>query len=105
MKIMPKSIRQRLRGVMFKLPMMITCAEFEEFIVNYLDGELSDAKRRKFEIHLAVCRECRDYLAAYKSAMTVTRDTLDAETAETLADVPDDLVSAVLAAKSSRDQG
>ena len=104
MKIMPQSIRQRLKGIMFKLPMMITCIEFEEFILAYLDGELSNAKRRTFELHLAVCRECRDYLAAYKAAMTVTRDTLDAETTEILASVPEDLVAAVLASKTSRKQ-
>ena len=104
MKIMPQSIRQRLKGIMFKLPMMITCIEFEEFILAYLDGELNNAKRRTFELHLAVCRECRDYLAAYKAAMTVTRDTLDAETTEILASVPEDLVAAVLASKTSRKQ-
>ena len=105
MKIMPQSISQRLRGIIFKLPMMITCAEFEGFILAYLDGELSNAQRRIFEFHLAVCRECRDYLAAYNAAMTVTRDALDAETTELLANVPEDLVSAVLAAKTSRNQG
>lgn len=102
MKIMPQSIRQRLRGIMFKLPVMITCVEFEDFILAYLDNELSNAKRRIFEFHLAVCRECRDYLAAYKASMAVARDVLDAETTEMLANVPEDLVSAVLAAKKSK---
>lgn len=99
MKIMPNPVRQRIRSIMFKLPLMITCAEFEEFILAYVDGSMSNRQRRIFEFHLAVCRECRDYLAAYRSAMTVTREVVDAETAETLADVPEDLVSAVLAAR------
>ncbi|WP_108881488.1 zf-HC2 domain-containing protein [Anderseniella sp. Alg231-50] len=104
MKIMPTSVRQRIRSIMFKLPLMITCAEFEEFILSYLDGSMSNRQRRIFEFHLAVCRECRDYLAAYRSAMTVTRDVLDAQTTETLADVPEDLVSAVLAARTPQDR-
>jgi len=87
---------------MFKLPMMITCVEFEDFILAYLDDELSKGQKRVFEFHLAICTECRDYLAAYRAAMTVTRDALDAETAETLANVPEDLVSAVLAAQTPR---
>ncbi|MEP2338549.1 MAG: zf-HC2 domain-containing protein [Anderseniella sp.] len=99
MNIMSNSVRQRIRSIMFKLPLMITCAEFEAFVTAYLDGSLSNTQRRVFEFHLAVCRECRDYLSAYQSAMTVTRDVLDAETADTLADVPEDLVSAVLAAQ------
>ncbi len=99
MSIMPGSVRQRIRSIMFKLPLMITCAEFEDFIIAYLDDELSTRQRRIFEFHLAVCRECRDYLAAYRSTMNVTRDALDTRTAETLADVPEDLVEAVLAAR------
>ncbi len=104
MNIMPSSVRQRIRSIMFKLPLMITCAEFEEFIIAYLDGSLGNRQRRIFEFHLAVCRECRNYLAAYRSAMTVTRDVLDAETANTLEDVPEDLVSAVLAARTTQDR-
>lgn len=104
MNIMPHSVRQRIRSVMFKLPLMITCAEFEDFITAYLDGSLSNKQRRIFDFHLAVCRECRDYLAAYRSAMTVTRDALDAQTADTLADVPEDLVSAVLAARAPQNR-
>ena len=104
MNIMPNSVRQRIRSIMFKLPMMITCAEFEEFILAYLDGELSTRQRRIFEFHLAVCRECRDYLATYRSAMTITRDVLDIQTAETLSNVPEDLVSAVLAARTPQNR-
>ncbi|MGB5215591.1 MAG: zf-HC2 domain-containing protein [Anderseniella sp.] len=104
MNIMPNSVRQRIRSIMFKLPLMITCAEFEEFITAYLDGSLSNKQRRIFEFHLAVCRECRDYLAAYRTAMTVTGDVLNTQTADTLADVPEDLVSAVLAARASQDR-
>lgn len=89
---------------MFKLPMMISCVEFEEFILAYLDGELSSTQRRIFEFHMAVCRECREYLAAYKATMTITRDAIDAETTEMLANVPEDLVSAVLAARTPRNQ-
>lgn len=104
MKIMPDSVRQRIRGIMFKLPLMITCVEFEEFMLAYLEGGLSNKQRRVFEFHLAVCTECRDYLAAYKAAMTVTRDALDTQSAETLANVPEDLVAAVLAANTSQDR-
>lgn len=103
MNIMPNSLRQRIRGLMFKLPLMITCAEFEDFMIAYVDDELAPKQKRIFEFHLAVCRECRDYLAAYRSAMTITRDTLDAQTADMLENVPEDLVSAVLAARKPHD--
>lgn len=100
MRIMPKSLRRRLNGILFKLPMMITCEVFEDFILAYLDNELGDKQRRLFEFHLRFCRECREYLAAYQRARALTRDALDAESREELANVPEDLISAILASKS-----
>lgn len=91
-------LTRRLHGMMFKLPLMISCNEFEEFIVAYLDGELSRKKVFLFELHLKVCRECRDYLRAYKSSMNLTKSALAKQQAE-LEDVPADLVTAVLAAR------
>jgi len=99
MKIMPASFTRRLNGIVFRLPMMINCVEFEDFILDYLDGECSDKQKRLFEFHLRLCRECREYLAAYQRARILTRDALDAESREGLANVPEDLVAAVIAAR------
>lgn len=101
MRVMPRSLMRRLHGIMFKLPMMITCEVFEDFILAYLDDELSDKQRRLFEIHLRFCRECREYLAAYQRARALTREALDAESREVLANVPEDLVSAIMAARDA----
>ncbi|MCG8404340.1 MAG: zf-HC2 domain-containing protein, partial [Phycisphaerales bacterium] len=60
-----RSLRRRIHSVMFKLPLMISCREFEAFIVDYLDDQLPARQRKIFEFHLKICRECRDYLAAY----------------------------------------
>lgn len=93
------SLTRRLHGMMFRLPMMITCNEFEEFIAAYLSGELPPKKVFLFELHLKVCRECRDYLAAYKASMFLTKSALDADEKSELEDVPADLITAVLAAR------
>ncbi len=92
------SIRRVLNGILFKLPGMITCAQFEDFIVAYLDGELTKEELRIFRRHLLVCRDCKRYLADYERAMKCVKDMSD-EIKSDLADVPEDLVRAVLAAR------
>ena len=65
-------VMRRLKGFMLKrMHSMITCREFETFIMDYLDGALPADQLRKFEWHLKICRECRDYLAAYQRTIEV----------------------------------
>ena len=60
MKSPNKSLKKRIHGVMFKLPLMITCNEFESFILAYLEGDLPKRQKLVFEFHLKMCRECRE---------------------------------------------
>lgn len=84
------------KGVMMTYtPMMITCRQFEDFIMDYLEDALPKKTRRLFEFHIRTCRECREYLAAYQR----TRDIAHASALVlTLSDVPEDLIEAVAAA-------
>lgn len=94
-----KSIKRRMHGMVFKLPFMITCNEFEDFILAYLEDDLPQKQKPVFEMHLKVCRECRDYLQAYRATMELAKNTLKAESQLLPEDVPQDLVKAVLAAR------
>lgn len=87
-------LKRRLHGMMFKLPMMITCEAFEDFILAYLESELSGRQKFIFEMHLKLCRECRDYLKAYKTALELAKSS-----GALPQKVPEDLVTAVLAAR------
>ena len=91
-------IRRWLKGVMLeRMPGMITCREFEDFICDYLDGTLPAAKRRVFELHMRICRECREYLAAYQKARALGQATaLPGSTEPVPDDVPEDLIKAIL---------
>ena len=93
---------RRIKGMMLRhMPLMITCAVFEGFILDYLEGDLPERQRRVFELHLKLCRECRDYLAAYRQA-TALGKAVFAEPAAPLPDeVPEDLVKAVLEARKA----
>ncbi|WP_420346665.1 anti-sigma factor family protein [Pelagibius sp.] len=89
-----------MKGLMLRnLPLMITCREFEEFLLDYLEGNLPRGQRRIFDLHLAICRECRDYLAAYKETMTLGKRAFDDPAAALPKDVPEDLITAVLEAR------
>ncbi|MGI9350954.1 MAG: anti-sigma factor family protein [Rhizobiaceae bacterium] len=96
------TLRVRIHGVMFKLPLMLTCEQFEEFIVAYLDDELSSRQKFVFEMHLKLCRECREYLAAYRTSIAVTKSVLTDKEVFSLDEVPEDLIEAVLAARSEK---
>ena len=75
------------------VPMMITCQQFEEFIIEYLEDTLPKEKHRLFEFHIRTCRECREYLAAYQRSREITQGCIG--TVATLDDVPNDLIAAV----------
>ncbi len=100
MAISKKNMR-RIRGVLFKLPLMITCKEFEDFILDYLEGELSAKQSFVFEMHLKVCSECRDYLKAYRAAVELAKKGVQREETVALDEVPTDLIQAVVEARDA----
>lgn len=87
-------------AMMFRLPLMIDCEEFETFIIDYLEGTLPKRKRTVFKLHLKICRECREYLRAYENTMNLAKAQTDIPFSEMgMGDVPEDLIKAVLAAR------
>ena len=93
-------LRRMIKGFMLKHgPGMITCRDFEEFVLDYLDGALPPAQRRVFEWHMKVCRECRDYLAAYQASMELGKAAFEHPDGPIPEEVPEDLVQAILKAR------
>ena len=83
---------------MAMLGIVITCREFDDFIVSYLDKTLPQKQRLLFQAHLALCAPCRRYLKSYEQTIAASRaahDQVEAQPAE----VPDDLVRAILTAR------
>lgn len=98
----PQRPKTWMRGMMLKyMPLMITCRQFEDFILAYLEGELPDRQRFVFELHLKVCRECRDYLAAYRRTIEISKRAFEEPDRPVPDDVPVDLVKAILAARNA----
>lgn len=90
----------KIKGAMLKwLPGMLTCMEFEDFLIGYMEGDLSLAQRRVFEIHIKICRECREYMAAYRRTIEIAGRAYQDGAAPVPQDVPEDLVQAILEAR------
>ena len=77
----------------------MTCREFVEFLMDYLDGLLSEPERRSFDEHLGECPDCVAYLETYQTAIRLGREAYTAGDASIPPDVPEDLVRAVLASR------
>ncbi len=76
----------------------MNCREFVDFLMAYLDGELSDAERSAFEQHMQACPPCVTYLETYGE--TVRLGGLCGEPEGPVPDeVPEQLVAAILAAR------
>ncbi len=90
-------LMRKIKGTMLKsMHGMITCREFEAFVLSYLDGELPARQAKIFEWHLRICRECREYLAAYERTIELGEAVLGPAHEAVPDDVPEDLIRAVL---------
>ena len=78
----------------------LSCRELIDFLARYLDGELSAEERASFDAHLAVCPYCVDYVASYRETIRLAQLAGEPD-AELPADIPPDLVTAILASRPS----
>lgn len=77
-----------------------TCREqIEKFLCDYVCGELPDIERIEFEKHLTDCPCCGAYLESYKVTIQAERSSCCHKKNPELAEVPDDLVKAIVAAR------
>ena len=79
----------------------MTCHDFADFLSDYLSGELSADIRAAFEAHIGVCPNCVRYLAQYRDAIAFGRAAFEAGDALVPDDVPEDLIGAILSARSA----
>ena len=73
---------------------MITCADLEDWVANYVEGLLPLPKRWELARHLDECRGCRELLAAYERTVWVAKKALQCSSYPTQA--PEQLVQTIL---------
>jgi anti-sigma factor RsiW len=77
----------------------LTCREFADFIMDYLSGDLTSDTRRQFDAHLSECSNCQKYLISYEETVRLGKRAFDNEDAAVPAEVPEELVKAILATR------
>ena len=79
----------------------MTCKDFIEFLIDYVEGGLPNVQQVLFEEHLKVCSSCVAYLSNYRDVVELSKAALCGPDSPVPEDVPEDLVAAVLAARKS----
>ena len=77
----------------------MTCREFVDFLMEYLDGTLSRDQREVFDAHMGECSSCVTYLDTYRIAVDLGKDICEDPDGPIPDDVPEGLVVAILAAR------
>jgi anti-sigma factor RsiW len=79
----------------------MNCLEFTKFLHDYLLGGLLAEVRAEFDRHLAECPWCVAYLDSYKKTMQLAQAGFAAaEDAPPPSDAPEELIQAILRARS-----
>lgn len=76
----------------------MTCRDFADFLLDYVEGQLAPEVHRAFDGHMAICPDCVRYLRHYTETVKAGRLAMADELP---ADVPESLVSAILRARQS----
>jgi anti-sigma factor RsiW len=50
----------------------LVCQRVVELVTDYLEGRLNRADRRRFDVHLAGCPHCTEYLAQLRAVIMLT---------------------------------
>jgi len=79
----------------------MTCKDFIEFLLDYVEGELPKAQQVLFEEHLSVCSSCVAYLSNYRDTVELSKAALSDPEGPVPEEVPEDLVAAVLSARKA----
>jgi predicted anti-sigma-YlaC factor YlaD len=46
---------------------MLVCREVTELVTDFVEGRLSTWDRLRFQLHVGMCRHCREYLRQMKT--------------------------------------
>lgn len=76
----------------------MTCRELAEFLLAYINGELSPAETSEFDRHMKVCPACVKYVDSYKKTIHLGKAAFSDET-KIPTNVPEALVQAILKAR------
>lgn len=77
----------------------MTCKEADQFLIDYVSGDLDSATRVRFDEHIIICKSCRAYLANYKQTMRLAKESMADDGSDASAKFPEELLEAIIKAK------
>ncbi|HKA55643.1 MAG TPA: zf-HC2 domain-containing protein [Candidatus Binatia bacterium] len=77
----------------------MTCREFVDFLPEYVSGTLAARGHVECERHLAGCPDCSAYLQSYRETIKLGKAALADPEAPVPAEIPEELVRAILASR------
>lgn len=80
----------------------MTCREFVEFMMAYLDEELPSAQRDEFEAHIERCPQCVCFMDSYQETIRLGKSVCQEPDQDVPDCVPEQLVEAILAARKKQ---
>ena len=83
---------------------MLTCKEFDDFMVDYLDGDLTAWQKFMCWLHVKMCRECAHFIQQYQKVIKLGRSAFDTPDDRVPDSVPEDLIEAALAHRNAKAQ-
>lgn len=89
----------QIRAMMMQyMPMMVTCEEADQFLDDYLGGELPRRQQLVFEWHMRLCTGCKDYLERYRRSITLCQKNFHGGKDDS-EEVPEQILKGIVAAK------
>jgi len=77
----------------------MTCREVLDFLMAYLDEQLTPDQRHEFERHLGVCPSCVNYLESYKATVKLGKAAMHDLDEPAMGSVPEGLIRAIREAR------
>ncbi len=81
---------------------MLTCKEFDDFMVDFLEGGLPVWQKFNCWLHVKMCRECAPFVQQYRRVVALGKNAFDSPDSAVPDSVPEELVKAALAHRKSK---
>lgn len=73
----------------------LTCKDVHDFLMAYLDNEVTAQQRQAFEEHLAACSSCVRYVDQYQRTIRLGREAICSSDEPATTQVPAGLIDAI----------
>ena len=81
---------------------MLTCKEFDDFMIDYLEGGLPPWQKAMCWLHVKLCRECAYFVKQYRQVVALGREAFDCPDEAVPDSVPAELIEAALAHRKTK---